>query len=99
MTADDIRLAEQEGFRSVEHVKLYTTAGMGTDQGNLGNVNAIGVLSETRSEAPGAIGTTTYRPPYTPMSFGVIAGKDVGEVVLPARRTAPHRLDRGTPER
>ena len=88
VTAADIRLAEQEGFRSVEHVKRYTTAGMGTDQGKLGNVNAIGILSETLSEAPGAVGTTTYRPPYVPVSFGVIAGKDAGEIVLPARRTA-----------
>ena len=88
VTAKDIRLAEQEGFRSVEHVKRYTTAGMGTDQGKLGNVNAIGILSETLSEAPDGIGTTSYRPPYTPVSFGVIAGKDAGEIVLPARRTA-----------
>ena len=88
VTAADIRLAEQEGFRSVEHVKRYTTAGMGTDQGKLGNVNAIGILSETLAEAPGAVGTTTYRPPYVPVSFGVIAGKDAGEIVLPSRRTA-----------
>ena len=88
VTAADIRLAEQEGFRSVEHVKRYTTAGMGTDQGKLGNVNAIGILSETLAEPPGAVGTTTYRPPYAPVSFGVIAGKDAGEVVLPSRRTA-----------
>ena len=88
MTADDIRIAEQEGFRSVEHVKRYTTAGMGIDQGKLGNVNAIGILSEALSQAPGAVGTTSYRPPYTPVSFGVIAGQERGELVLPARRTA-----------
>ena len=88
VTAGDIRLAGQEGFRSVEHVKRYTTAGMGTDQGKLGNVNAIGILADTLSEAPGAIGTTTYRPPYVPLSFGAIAGKDTGEVLLPSRRTA-----------
>ena len=88
VTAEDVRLAEREGFRSVEHVKRYTTAGMGTDQGKLGNVNVIGILSGTLSEAPGTVGTTTYRPPYVPVSFGVIAGKDAGEIVLPARRTA-----------
>ena len=98
VTASDIRLAEREGFRSVEHVKRYTTAGMGTDQGKLGNVNAIGILSETISEAPGAVGTTTYRPPYAPVSFGVIAGKDTGEIVLPSRRTALTDRSR-TPER
>ena len=88
VTTGDIRLAGQEGFRSVEHVKRYTTAGMGTDQGKLGNVNAIGILADTLSEVPGAIGTTTYRPPYVPLSFGAIAGKDTGEVLLPSRRTA-----------
>ena len=88
VTAGDIRLAGQEGLRSVEHVKRYTTAGMGTDQGKLGNVNAIGILSDTLREVPGAIGTTTYRPPYVPVSFGAIAGKDTGEVLLPSRRTA-----------
>ena len=88
VTAEDIRIAEQEGFRSVEHVKRYTTAGMGIDQGKLGNVNAIGILSETLSQAPDAVGTTSYRPPYTPVSFGVIAGQERGELVLPARRTA-----------
>ena len=88
VTAADIRLAAQEGFRSVEHVKRYTTAGMGTDQGKLGNVNAIGILADTFSESPGAIGTTTYRPPYAPVSFGAIAGKDTGEVLVPSRRTA-----------
>ena len=88
VTAEDIRIAEQEGFRSVEHVKRYTTAGMGIDQGKLGNVNAIGILSEALSQAPGAVGTTSYRPPYTPVSFGVIAGKERSELVLPARRTA-----------
>ncbi|MGI9334870.1 MAG: sarcosine oxidase subunit alpha family protein [Gammaproteobacteria bacterium] len=88
VTADDIRLAQAESFRSVEHVKRYTTAGMGTDQGKLGNVNLIGILSQSQSCAPGEIGTTTYRPPYTPVSFGAIAGKDKGELLLPARRTA-----------
>ena len=88
VTAADIRLAEREGLHSVEHVKRYTTAGMGTDQGKLGNVNAIGILADTLSEVPGAIGTTTYRPPYVPVSFGAIAGKDTGEFLLPSRRTA-----------
>ena len=88
VTADDIRLAEREGFRSVEHVKRYTTAGMGTDQGKLGNVNVIGILSETLSCPPDALGTTTSRPPYTPVSFDAIAGRERGELVLPARRTS-----------
>ena len=81
-------LSVREGFRSVEHVKRYTTAGMGTDQGKLGNVNTIGILSDALSLPPGAVGTTTYRPPYTPVDFDVIAGRERGELVLPARRTA-----------
>ena len=88
VTADDIRQSVQEGLRSVEHVKRYTTAGMGTDQGKLGNVNTIGVLSDTLSLPPGAVGTTTYRPPYTPIDFDVLAGRERGELLLPARRTA-----------
>ena len=88
VTTDDIRQSVQEGFRSVEHVKRYTTAGMGTDQGKLGNVNAVGVLSDTLSLPPGAVGTTTYRPPCTPIDFDVIAGRERGELILPARRTA-----------
>ena len=95
VTAADIRLAEQEGFRSVEHVKRYTTAGMGTDQGKLGNVNAIGILSETVSSAPGAVGTTTYRPPYVPVSFGVIAGRMSGISCFP--RGAPRSPTRSKP--
>ena len=88
VTTGDIRQSVQEGFRSVEHVKRYTTAGMGTDQGKLGNVNTIGVLSDTLSLPPGAVGTTTYRPPYTPIDFDVIAGRERGELVSPSRRTA-----------
>ena len=88
VTSDDVRQSVREGFRSVEHVKRYTTAGMGTDQGKLGNVNTIGILSDALSLAPGAVGTTTYRPPYTPVDFDVIAGRERGELVLPTRRTA-----------
>ena len=87
VTSEDIRLAVREGFRSVEHLKRYTTAGMGIDQGKLGNVNAIGILSDTLSRPPGTVGTTTYRPPYTPVAFDIIAGRERGELVLPARRS------------
>ena len=88
VTSEDLRQSVVEGFRSVEHVKRYTTAGMGTDQGKLGNANVIGVLSRALSCAPGEVGTTTYRPPYVPISFDTIAGRERGELVLPARRTA-----------
>ena len=88
VTSEDIRQSVREGFRSVEHVKRYTTAGMGTDQGKLGNANVIGILSHALSCAPEAVGTTTYRPPYVPLDFDVIAGRERGDLLLPARRTA-----------
>ena len=61
---------------------------MGTDQGKLGNINAIGLLADGMNIAPGEVGTTSYRPPYTAMSFGAITSHEVGELELPARRTA-----------
>ena len=61
-TAKDIKLALREGFRSIEHVKRYTTTGMGTDQGKLGNMHALGIISETAGAKMGELGTTTFRP-------------------------------------
>lgn len=87
VTSKDIRLAEREGYRSIELVKRYTTAGMGLDQGKTGNVNIIGLMSEITGTAPGAIGTTTYRPAYRPISFGAMAGADNGDLIIPWRRT------------
>ncbi|MDH3512714.1 MAG: sarcosine oxidase subunit alpha family protein [Gammaproteobacteria bacterium] len=87
VTSKDIRLAVREGYRSVELVKRYTTAGMGLDQGKTGNVNIIGLLAEITGTAPGTIGTTTYRPAYSPMSFGAMAGADSGSLIIPWRRT------------
>ena len=78
-TAKDIKLALREGFRSIEHVKRYTTTGMGTDQGKLGNMHALGIISETAGSKMGELGTTTFRPPYTPLTFGTIVGRNVGE--------------------
>ena len=59
----------REGFRSIEHVKRYTTTGMGTDQGKLANMHALGIISETAGVKMGSLGTTTFRPPYTPLTF------------------------------
>ena len=73
-TAKDIKLALKEGFRSIEHVKRYTTTGMGTDQGKLGNMHALGIIAETAGVKMGELGTTTFRPPYTPLTFGTIVG-------------------------
>jgi sarcosine oxidase subunit alpha len=88
VTTADLRLAYREGYRSVEHIKRYTTASMGTDQGKLGNTNVIGILAGIEAREPGDVGTTTFRPPYTPISFGAIAGNDLRELAIPARRTA-----------
>ena len=73
-TAKDIKLALREGFRSIEHVKRYTTTGMGTDQGILVNMNALGIISDTSNVKMSDLGTTTFRPPYTPLTFGTIVG-------------------------
>ncbi len=86
-TAKDIKLALREGFRSIEHVKRYTTTGMGTDQGKLGNMHALGIIAETAGVKMGELGTTTFRPPYTPLSFGTIVGRNVGEYFDIFRRT------------
>ncbi len=89
-TAKDIKLALREGFRSIEHVKRYTTTGMGTDQGKLGNMHALGIISETVGAKMGELGTTTFRPPYTPLTFGTIVGRNVGEFFDAFRKTPIH---------
>ena len=89
-TAKDIKLALREGFRSIEHVKRYTTTGMGTDQGKLGNMHALGIISETVGSKMGELGTTTFRPPYTPLTFGTIVGRNVGEYFDIFRKTPIH---------
>src|SRR6056300_1090788 len=89
-TAKDIKLALREGFRSIEHVKRYTTTGMGTDQGKLGNMHALGIIADTAGVKMGELGTTTFRPPYTPLTFGTIVGRNVGEYFDIFRRTPMH---------
>ncbi|MCJ8150648.1 sarcosine oxidase subunit alpha family protein [Shinella sedimenti] len=86
----DLGLAVREGFGHVEHAKRYTTGGMATDQGKLGNINAIGILAAMRGVSPAAVGTTTFRPFYTPVSFGALAGTSVGAHAMPARRSPLH---------
>ena len=86
-TAKDIKLALREGFRSIEHVKRYTTTGMGTDQGKLGNMHALGIIADTAGVKMSELGTTTFRPPYTPLTFGTIVGRNVGKFFDIFRRT------------
>jgi sarcosine oxidase subunit alpha len=87
VTVADIELALREGYSSIEHVKRYTTGGMGLDQGKTGNVNIIGAVAERLGKTPGEVGVTTFRPPWTPVEFGAIAGRRSGPVVLPYRHT------------
>ena len=89
-TAKDVKLALREGFKSIEHVKRYTTTGMGTDQGKLSNMHALGIIADTTGTSMGELGTTTFRPPYTPLTFGAIVGRNVGDFFDHTRRTAIH---------
>lgn len=90
VTAKDILLATREGFLSIEHVKRYTTTGMATDQGKLSNINALGIVSEATGRSIPEIGLTTFRSPYTPVTFGALAGHARGDLFDPARITAIH---------
>jgi sarcosine oxidase, subunit alpha len=90
VTAKDIKLAVREGFTSIEHVKRYTTTGMATDQGKTSNMNVMGLVAgQLGTEIP-SVGTTTFRLPYTPTSFGAIAGPNRGDLFDPARHTPIH---------
>ncbi len=90
VTAKDIGLAVQEGFRSIEHVKRYTTAGMATDQGKTSNVNALAIAAKALAVPVQSVGLTTFRPPYTPVTFGAFAGHARGDLFDPTRRTPIH---------
>ena len=86
----DIAVSAREGYELIEHVKRYTTLGMGTDQGRTGAVNGIGALAEILDKPVSEVGTTTFRQPYTPVTFGAIAGRELGELFDPVRKTAMH---------
>ena len=86
----DVQLAAREGFESVEHTKRYTTLGMATDQGKLSNINGLAILADALGEHIPAVGTTTFRPPYTPVTIGALAGEARGDIFQPLRRTPMH---------
>ena len=88
VTAADIDLAWQEGYRSVEHLKRYTTLGMATDQGKTSNLPALARLANAAGVNIPQAGLTTFRPPYTPVTLGALAGPDAGGHVAPERRLA-----------
>jgi heterotetrameric sarcosine oxidase alpha subunit len=90
----DLGLAVREGYGHVELAKRYTTSGMATDQGKLSNINAIGILAEARGVSPAEVGTTTFRPFYTPVSFGALTGTSRGKHFQPARKSPLHNWAR-----
>ncbi len=90
VTVADVALAHREGYQSVEHLKRYTTLGMGTDQGKTGNVAGLALMAGLRDQPIEAVGTTTFRPPYVPVTLGALAGREVGGHFRPLRRTPMH---------
>src|SRR4030095_3902354 len=90
VTTADIALAAREGYRSVEHLKRYTTLGMGTDQGKLANVVGLALLAAEVEQPIAKVGTTTFRPPYAPVTLGALPGHAVGADVEPTRYSAMH---------
>src|SRR5690606_16978241 len=84
-----------EGYHSIEHVKRYTALGFGTDQGKLGNINGMAVLADVLQQSIPETGTTTFRPNYTPVSFGALAGRELGEFFDPVRKTSTYEWHAG----
>src|SRR6185437_14657100 len=95
VTRGDLELAVRENLRSVEHVKRYTTTGMAVDQGKTSNMNALALLSELTGVSIAQVGTTTFRPPYDPVTLGTLAARRVGAFYHPPRRTPLDRLHSG----
>ena len=90
VTSADLVLAHREGYVSVEHLKRYTTLGMGTDQGKTSNMNGLAIMAALRGQSIAETGTTTFRPPYAPVAIGVFAGRETGMHYQPVRRTPMH---------
>jgi sarcosine oxidase subunit alpha len=91
VTREDVALAAREGYRSVELLKRYTTLGMGTDQGKTSNINGLAVLAALTERSIPEVGTTVFRPPFTPVSLGAFAGHHRGRDFRPTRLTSGHR--------
>ncbi|ASP47153.1 sarcosine oxidase subunit alpha [Cognaticolwellia beringensis] len=97
VTAAGIELACREGFQSIEHIKRYTAMGFGTDQGKLGNINGMAIAAKILNKSIPETGTTIFRPNYTPITFGAIAGRNCGPLFNPKRFSAMHQshLEKG----
>ncbi len=91
VTVKDVKLSHQEGFRSVEHLKRYTTLGMATDQGKTSNMGGLAIMAELAGKTIPEVGTTIFRPPYTPTAIGVFGGRHRGQDFHPKRLTPSHR--------
>ncbi len=90
VAASDIHLAVRENYRSIEHIKRYTALGFGTDQGKLSNVNGFAIAADALGKSIPEVGTTTYRPAYSPVTFGTLAGAHAADTFEPRRYTAMH---------
>ena len=90
VTTRDLQLAMREGFYSIEHIKRYTTTGMATDQGKTSGLNALAIVANSSARQVPQVGLTTFRMPYTPVTFGILAGYDRGDQFDPVRRTPMH---------
>ncbi len=90
VTSADVALAHREGYVSVEHLKRYTTLGMGTDQGKTSNMNGLALMAALEGRTIDQTGTTTFRPPYVPVAIGAFAGRETGMHYRPIRRTPLH---------
>jgi len=86
----DVELALREGYRSIEHVKRYTTLGMATDQGKTSNLNGLQLVSNIENKIVPSVGHTTFRPPFTPVSIGAIVGREIGKHSKPTRKSPMH---------
>ncbi len=90
VSVSDIEIALREGYRSIEHVKRYTTLGMATDQGRTSNLNGLQLVSNVENKIVPEVGHTTFRPPFTPITIGTIVGREVGMEYMPTRKTPMH---------
>ena len=90
VSVTDIEIALREGYRSIEHVKRYTTLGMATDQGRTSNLNGLQLVSNIENKIVPEVGHTTFRPPFTPVTIGTIVGREIGKHFMPTRLTPMH---------
>ena len=90
VAVSDIEVALREGYRSIEHVKRYTTLGMATDQGRTSNLNGLQLVANVEKKIVPQVGHTTFRHPFTPVTIGTIVGREIGKEYMPTRKTPMH---------